>query len=152
MIKQGTDEVRIQEKMKGFLQCCKAAGLKITPQRLAVYRYLLQTQEHPSAEMLHRQLRTEHPNISLDTVNRTLLTLAEMGVAFVVEGTGEPKRFDADTRNHQHFRCLQCKRVVDFHHAPFDDVPVPQALQQGFQVKRKTVYFEGICDHCGAAH
>jgi Fur family peroxide stress response transcriptional regulator len=131
-----------------FRARCREAGLKVTPQRLAIYRALLETHEHPSAEVLHRKLRPDYPGLSLDTVNRNLLTMAEMGVAFVVEGTGEPKRFDGNTDSHQHFRCVKCKRIVDFHHEPFDNVPVPESLTRGFRIQRKTVYFEGICDRC----
>lgn len=141
-------EDQVAAKVIDFQGRCRGAGLKLTPQRLAVYRALLASAEHPSAEALHRQLRPDHPSLSLDTVNRTLLTLAEIGAAYVVEGTGEPKRFDANTASHQHFRCVRCKRIVDFHHEPFDNVPVPEDLQQGFRVLRKTVYFEGICDRC----
>lgn len=142
------DQTVLETKMAAFQTRCRAAGLKLTPQRLAIYHALLETDEHPSAEGLYRQLRPEHPSLSLDTVNRNLLTLAAMGVAFVVEGTGEPKRFDANTAAHQHFRCVKCKRIVDFHHEPFDNVPVPEPLAQGFRIQRKTVYFEGICDQC----
>jgi len=141
---------QMEAKLTAFQTRCRAAGLKLTPQRLAVYRALLEASDHPGAEALHRRLRTRHPSLSLDTVNRTLLTLADIGAAFVVEGTGEPKRFDANTAAHQHFRCVKCKRIIDFHHEPFDNVPVPESLSQGFRIQRKTVYFEGICDQCNS--
>jgi len=126
----------------------KRAGLKMTPQRLAVYEYLLGSQEHPCAETVFRDLRPTFPTISLDTVNRTLLTLSRVGAAFVVEGTGDAKRFDANLDNHQHFKCIKCKRIIDFHHGPFDNVPVPSCIGEKFTVLRKTVYFEGLCDQC----
>jgi Fur family peroxide stress response transcriptional regulator len=75
---------------------CREAGLKITPQRLAVYKVLLGSAEHPSAEAVFRKAREVLPNISLDTVNRTLLTLSEIGAALVVEGSGDAKRFDGN--------------------------------------------------------
>ena len=88
------------------------------------------------------------PNISLDTVNRTLLTLTRIGVAFVVEGSGDVKRFDAGLEKHQHFKCNKCKKIIDFHHKPFDDIPVPKNISRKFTVLRQTVYLEGICDSC----
>lgn len=131
-----------------FQNCCRQAGLKITPQRIAIYKALVESKEHPSADMLHRKVKEILPNISLDTVNRTLLTLAEIGAAFIVEGSGDVKRFDGGMHNHQHFKCIKCKRIIDFHHKPFDDIPVPPELERKFIIQRKTVYFEGICDHC----
>jgi len=127
---------------------CHAQGLKVTPQRIAIYRALVDTDEHPSAEALHRKVREVFPRVSLDTVNRTLLTLAEIDAATVVEGSGDAKRFDGKSEKHQHFKCVKCKRIVDFHHKAFDRIKVPADISKRFTVLRKTVYFEGICDVC----
>lgn len=136
----------VQEKMDAFRAKCRQAGLKITPQRMAVYKTLAESKKHPSAEAVLQQVRKVMPNISLDTVSRTLLTLADIGAAFIVEGSGEPKRFDAGMENHQHFKCVKCKRIIDFHHAPFDNIKVPANIGKKFVVLKKTVYLEGICD------
>ncbi len=137
------------ETLKGK---CRATGLKITPQRMAIYTELIKTDEHPSAEKLYRKVRKIFPNISLDTVNRTLLTLSEIGGAFVVEGSGDPKRFDGNLKTHQHFRCIKCKRILDFHHEPFDNIKLPADIGKKFTVLRKTVYLEGICNLCRKKH
>jgi Fur family peroxide stress response transcriptional regulator len=137
----------VSRKMADFERLCRDNGLRVTPQRLAIYRLLIMTDEHPSAEWVFRRVRQEYPSISFDTVNRTLLTLARIGAAFVVEGSGEAKRFDGGRDSHQHFRCVRCRRIVDFHHEPFDDIEVPDAIGR-FTVLRKSVYFEGICDCC----
>jgi Fur family peroxide stress response transcriptional regulator len=137
-----------QEKMDTFQIRCRKAGLKVTPQRVAVYKALIESKEHPSADVLWRKLRKTFPNISLDTVNRTLLTLAEIGAAFVVEGSGDVKRFDGCLENHQHFKCLKCKKIIDFHHKPFDSIAVPKSISEKYTVLKKTVYLEGICDSC----
>ena len=134
--------------MDAFQTKCRAAGLRVTPQRTTVYQQLVKSKEHPSADMLYRRVRKTLPNISLDTVNRTLLTLAEIGAAFIVEGSGDAKRFDGQLNNHQHFKCIKCKRIIDFYHKPFDNIQVPAGIKEKFRVLRKTVYLEGICDAC----
>lgn len=134
--------------MRTFTANCRGVGLKVTPQRMAVYKALVETVEHPSAEMVFRKVRKTFPSISLDTVNRTLLTLSNMGVAFVIEGSGDAKRFDANLKIHQHFRCVKCRKIIDFHHEPFDQIEVPSNLNTQFTVLRKTVYMEGLCDKC----
>ncbi|MCF7974207.1 MAG: transcriptional repressor [Phycisphaerae bacterium] len=144
----GIQSTDIKNKLHAFCVQCKNAGLKMTPQRLAIYKYLLETVEHPSADTVFRNVRHTLPNISLDTVNRTLLTLNRIGAAFVVEGTGDVKRFDANLEDHQHFKCLNCKRIIDFHHAPFDNVEIPTCIKDQFTILRKTVYFEGLCKDC----
>jgi Fur family peroxide stress response transcriptional regulator len=93
-------------------------------------------------------MRKTFPTISLDTVNRTLLTLSKIGAAFIVEGSGDVKRFDGGMESHQHFRCTQCRRIIDFHHAPFDSIAIPPELADSFLIVRSTVYLEGICRYC----
>ena len=76
------------------------------------------------------------------------MTLYEMGVANIVEGSGDARRYDAGMDEHQHFRCIKCKRIIDFHHKPFDDIKLPASINKKFKILRKTVYLEGICDQC----
>ncbi len=47
-----------------FIQNCRRNGLKITPQRTAVYKTLIESKEHPSAEMVLGQVRRLFPGIS----------------------------------------------------------------------------------------
>jgi Fur family peroxide stress response transcriptional regulator len=143
---------RESEKLKAGVEFlkdrCRAKGLKVTPQRVAIYTELMKTSEHPSAERLYKKVRKVFPNISLDTVNRTLLTLNDIGVAFVVEGSGDPKRYDGNLESHQHFKCVKCRRIFDFHHKSFDNINVPAEIRKKFTVLRKSVYLEGLCDLC----
>ena len=141
-------QAELAKKTGWFAELCKKKGLKVTPQRIAIYRELIKTDEHPSAEMLHAKVRRIYANISLDTVNRTLLTLNEIGAAKIVEGSGDARRFDGDMEKHHHFKCVQCKRIVDFEHEPFDNINVPAEIEGRFVVLRKSVYLEGICDLC----
>jgi Fur family peroxide stress response transcriptional regulator len=138
----------LKKKLDAFRVKCSQTGLKVTPQRVAVYKALIESKQHPSAEMVFRKLRKIFPSISLDTVNRTLITLSKIGLAYVVEGSGEPKRFEGNLQAHQHFKCVKCKRIIDFRHEPFDNIEIPACIKQKFTVLRKTVYFEGYCDLC----
>jgi Fur family peroxide stress response transcriptional regulator len=135
-------------KLRSFEGRCRQNGFKVTPQRVAVYKALISTDTHPTAEQVHKMVRQDISSISLDTVNRTLLTLAEIGAAFQVEGTGQPRRFDGGLEGHQHFSCIKCGKIVDFHYEPFDNIEIPAHLHGQFQIMRKTVYLEGICQSC----
>jgi Fur family peroxide stress response transcriptional regulator len=145
---ENTKNIDMDAKLTSFEERCHQNGLKITPQRVAVYKALINTDTHPTAEEVHKMVREDIHNISLDTVNRTLLTLAEIGAAFQVEGTGQPRRFDGGLEDHQHFRCIKCSKVIDFHYEPFDNIEIPKHLQGQFEIMRKTVYLEGICGSC----
>lgn len=134
-------------KLISFHDRCREAGLKMTPQRLAVYKALIQTDTHPTSEDVYQAVRQEMPNISPDTVNRTLQTLSEIGAAFVVEGTGQPRRYDGGMEDHQHFRCIKCGKIIDFHYEPYDNIETPAHIGD-FKVLRKSVYLEGYCKDC----
>ena len=145
-IKINTND-QLKDKLDAFQVRCCEARLKVTPQRVAVYKVLIQTDEHPSTEMVFQTVKRQFPNISLDTVNRTLLTLNEIGAAFIVEGSGDAKRFDGNLGQHQHFKCLKCKSIVDLYIDPISEINVPASLKN-CTILKKTVYFEGICDSC----
>lgn len=136
------------DKIEIFYNLCREKQLKITPQRIEVYKALMASDEHPSAETVYEKVKKILPNISLDTVNRTLNTLSLIGAAFVVEGSGDVKRFDGNLDNHQHFKCVNCKKIFDFKHNAFENIEVPQELRHKFKVLRATVYIEGLCLPC----
>lgn len=142
-----TGKSKIQDR---FERLCRSAGLKVTPQRLVVYKALSESVDHPSADSVYRRVKNDMPNISFDTVNRTLLKLAEVGAAFIVEGSGDVKRFDGNMDSHQHFKCVKCKKIFDFHYKPFDDIELPAVIENKFKILRKTVYLEGLCSDCNA--
>ncbi len=132
-----------------FRKKCKENKLKITPQRIVIYRELLNSKDHPNAEVLYRRVKKIIPDISLDTVNRTLLTFSKIGLVKNVEGYGEPRRYDPDVKKHHHFRCLNCNSIIDFYHKPYDDIMVPGDIEKRFTVTNKKVLLEGYCDKCG---
>lgn len=137
--------------MKVFLDKCKEHNLKMTPQRLSIYKELSKSKDHPHADVIFRKVRKTFPSISFDTVNRTVLTFAKIGLVNIVEGYGDPKRFDPNTDSHHHFRCMQCNKIKDFHSKAFDDLRVPEEIKRQFVVLRKRVCVEGLCEQCQKA-
>ena len=126
----------------------KQAGLKMTPQRLATYRVLLGSRDHPYANSIYRKVRRIFSHISFDTVNRTLSTFSKMGIVRVVEGRGDPRRFDPNPRNHHHFRCMKCNTIIDFANDSWDRLRVPPGIEKQHAVLSKKVLLEGICNKC----
>jgi Fur family transcriptional regulator, peroxide stress response regulator len=93
----------------------EAAGLRCTPQRLAVYDQLSRELRHPTAEDVFHAVRLTIPKISLATVYKALEALVEIGAATrltVADGTGSA-RYDARSEEHYHFRCLNTGSVYD---------------------------------------
>ena len=134
--------------MESFSKTCRENNLKITPQRTAIYKELLKAKDHPSADMLYKRVKKVFPNISFDTVYRTLLSFSEIGLADLVEGYGEPKRFDPNTHDHHHFRCMKCGKIKDLKIALKEDIEIPEEISKDITVLRKKIIIEGFCKDC----
>jgi len=142
------NKLDINTMMEIFYRRSKEYGLKITPQRTAIYQELLKAKDHPSADIIYKRIVKKIPNISFDTVNRTLVTFSKIGIASIVEGYGQPKRYDPDIRTHHHFRCIQCNSIIDFNNKEYDNITVPEELNRQFSVISKKVVLEGLCIKC----
>jgi Fur family peroxide stress response transcriptional regulator len=142
------DSTQKKEKLLVFENICRTHGLSITPQRTAIYKELISSSDHPSAMTIFKKVREYYSNISLDTVNRTLLKFQEIGLAKVVESTGSPKSFDPNLEPHHHFKCIKCGRITDFKDEIFDALEVPLTIKGKFVILNKVVHLEGICDKC----
>jgi Fur family peroxide stress response transcriptional regulator len=137
-----------EEKLHFFENACREYGLKVTPQRIAIYKEFISSQKHPSAVMIHKKMKIYFPHISLDTVNRTLLTFNKIHLAKIVEYSGDPKRFDPILERHHHFRCVKCGTIIDFYSDVYDALEIPSEFKQKYIVLDKRVHLEGICNRC----
>jgi Fur family peroxide stress response transcriptional regulator len=141
-------KMEIEQRVQEFIATCRSHQLKITPQRVAIFRALIQTRQHPTADMTFRTIQKEFPNISFDTVNRTLLTFVDIGVLDIVEVFGGPKRFDTDVGIHHHLHCMACGRIIDFEYDDYTHLEVPPAIAGKFKVISKRVVLKGLCEAC----
>jgi Fur family peroxide stress response transcriptional regulator len=134
--------------LEAFREKCRRRGISITPQRVAIYSILVDAKNHPTAEDVYEQVKGTFPDISIDTVYRTLSTFCDMGLVEEVEGYGEAKRYDPDVKPHHHFRCKRCKAIVDFQESSFDNLRIPAGISRKYNVANVKVVVEGLCDRC----
>ena len=139
-----------EEKTDEFVDICHEHGLKVTPQRVTIYREVINMDTHPTADAVYQIVKKEYPNISFDTVNRTLQTFAEIGLVDVMEVFGGAKRFDPNVDEHHHLHCIRCGQVIDFYNRTYDELDVPEEIQEEFTVLGKRVVLKGICRVCTA--
>ena len=140
-----------RDPLERFAERCRAAGLVLTPQRLAVFRQLVADRDHPTVEALHGALRRELPTLSLATVYKTLGTLARIGAVRRVSGGGAGSRWDAPQESHHHLVCIGCGGVTDVFDTRLDALtPRATALagRRGFAVSGHIVEIFGRCAAC----
>jgi Fur family transcriptional regulator, stress-responsive regulator len=122
-------------------------GLRVTPQRQAIFRLLHGNGRHPTVEALHDAARADMPTISLKTVYQTVHDLAAMGEVELLDlGTGRVRVDPNVEAPHQHLVCTRCGLVRD---VPLDVIPrLPARHKRGFAVDAVEVIFRGLCDNC----
>lgn len=122
--------------------------LKLTPQRIAVYKYLQSTFEHPSAESIYKALQPEYPTMSLATVYKALKTLVEVGLVNEINVGEGNFRYDANSSSHSHIQCMHCGKVEDLHGISFGDLNETAKNNSGYDILSNKIYFYGICPEC----
>lgn len=121
-------------------------GFKLTPQRLAILDFLEGNKQHPSADEIYAEVSKRFPTMSFATVYNTLEALKARGG--IAELTIDPskKRFDPDTRPHNHLICVKCKSIHDIH-ADYR-LKIPPAVKEEFEITGSRVEFFGVCPNC----
>ncbi len=122
--------------------------LKYSRQREAIKNFLMTRHDHPTADVVYSNVRTEFPNISLGTVYRNLTLLADLGEISRLRVGDGVDHFDADTHPHYHFVCNECGGVTDLETDGIDNVL--EAASRNFEglVQGHVTYFYGLCPHC----
>jgi Fur family transcriptional regulator, stress-responsive regulator len=123
-------------------------GLRVTPQRQAIFRLLHGDASHPTVEALYERARDDMPTISLKTVYQTVHDLEAMGeVELIHLGTGSV-RVDPNVEDaHHHLICTVCGKVRDVLVDVYE-LRLPARDRRGFTVADVEVHFRGVCDDC----
>jgi len=134
----------IQQKFRG-------CGLKSTPQRTAIYRALVHSTAHPTAEDLFAQVSPTYPMLSLNTVYYTLGVLRKAGLVQEVNIGHDRARFDANLSPHHHVICLGCQTILDVMDPRLNRLTSPSGLPKDFEITQYQVAFRGYCGPCRQA-
>jgi Fur family peroxide stress response transcriptional regulator len=137
-----------QKRMNHFKDGLKRSGVKLTHQRLEIFREVAKSGEHPDAETIFKGVRGRVPSISLDTVYRTLWLLLDLGLITTLGPPRERMRFDANMTSHHHFVCMKCGMTRDFYSEELDKLKIPSTVKTLGSVEMAQVEVKGICLRC----
>lgn len=142
------DSNTINKQLKIFEKACRKAGLKLTHQRREIFKELMSSTDHPSAETLYHRLKQRIPTISLDTIYRTLATFNIHGMAQKVETVYSQARFEVTYKHHHHLICKKCNEIIDFFWPLIERSSLPAAIKAWGKIDNKNVIVHGICNKC----
>ena len=138
----------IKKKLDAFGEACRGAGLRLTHQRLEIFRELAEATDHPSPEIIYKRLKRRLPTISLDTIYRTLSTLEKYNLIKRVQTMENQARFEAGMEQHHHLICRNCREIIDFKWENFDTSNLPADVFNWGRIENKNVVLYGLCKKC----
>ncbi|MEB2309705.1 MAG: transcriptional repressor [Candidatus Brocadia sapporoensis] len=122
--------------------------MKITPQRLMIFKVLENNTSHPSAENVYKKVREIYPSVSFTTIYKTLETLRELGEVkeFIIDNNR--KHYDPNTNTHHHIICSSCKKILDVFEDFSSYIKLPDVIKKDYTVSGFQIFFHGICKEC----
>ena len=135
------------QQIEQVIDTLREEGFRITPQRTAIVDYLLKTEDHPSAELIHRVVKRRYPMVSLSTIYKTLDLLKEKRLVNEIEVDGEA-RFDAHTDEHINLVCMNCGKIEDVDEELLRDIQNRVAKKSKYLILKSSFELLGYCSSC----
>ena len=127
----------------------RGRGAKITAQRIAILRQLEGRTDHPSADVLYKELAVDYPTMSVATVYSTAQLLAEAGLIKILSIDDKRGYFDPTTSTHGHFLCRDCGKLVDLEIEEEGLFKSASTSQNSIaQIENAEVFLYGLCTDC----
>ena len=138
-----------RKRFEIIIQKLRDSGCKITPQRLAIAKILGKSEDHPSVENIHVQIKKDFPTMSLATVYRNIVLIKSLGEVLELGFPDGSNRYDGNKPYpHPHVICIKCKRIVDPDLDSLDEMKKEVALETDFKILSHRLDFFGICSNC----
>ena len=125
----------------------RAHGLQVTFQRLAIYRLLHDSTEHPSVDDIYQKIQKRFPMISRGTVYKSLEKFRETGVVQKACTMTDVARYEAKTDSHHHMFCVKCQTIHDIAD-PIGENKLTLPEGHGFEILGHDVIVRGYCPEC----
>ncbi len=137
----------MRQQIQELVASLREEGFRITPQRLAIVDYVMNTEEHPSAEHIHKVVQKQYPMVSLSTVYKTLELLRKKRLLSEIDVNGE-SRFDPNTGEHVNLVCLNCGMVEDSDEDELKKIQNKIAKKSKYLIIRGSLDLYGYCNNC----
>lgn len=97
-------------------------GLKITPQRIAIFEAIYKLDSHPTVEEIFNHIRKENPNIAKGTVYKVMDALVENKLVQKVKTDKDVMRYDGVIKKHHHLYCPDSDIIEDYFDEELDEL------------------------------
>ncbi|MCZ6469098.1 MAG: Fur family transcriptional regulator [Candidatus Dadabacteria bacterium] len=138
-----------KDNLEKLIGLSKEKGLKLTPQRMVIFRILSESKQHVTVDQVYKRARVEYPMLSPATVYRNMEQMVETGLLTHLELSGASMRYDTNLDEHHHFVCSKCGKVTDVY---LDNIKYSldesrSALGKA-QINSLDLHLQGTCGEC----
>lgn len=128
-----------------------ARRLKCTPQRLAVFKVLEESETYLSINTIHKKVKDLLPGTGLATVYRSLETLVDLGLVVKVHLEDGCHSYAVAPEGHSHpIVCTECSKVIEFAECPLDKISEKLSKDTGIEIRNHFLQLFGRCRECSA--
>lgn len=137
------------DNLKKLINLSKEKGLKLTPQRMVIFRILSESNQHITVDKVYQKAREEYPMLSLATVYRNMEQMVDAGLLTQLDLGGTSMRYDTNLDEHHHFVCSKCGKVSDVYLDKINYKLDESRSQLGkAQINSLDLHLQGTCGEC----
>ena len=140
--------ISLENLESSIIKTFRNSGYRATPQRIAISKYILSSQQHPTAQKTYLEVKKEHPTVSLATIYTTIKILKDSGLIQELNMPQGQTRFDPNTYPHAHLLCLKCGSIRDWMDPIMPELVARVSDAANFTIIGSSLDLKGICDRC----
>lgn len=139
----------MEKEITDFIETMQLKKKRVTPQRIAIFKYLRSTDSHPTAQQIYTHVKEEFPTITLATVYKTLEMLEKIDKVRELGFYGDSTRFEANMNPHINLICIKCGKIVDLdENESLNHLKAKINYNSEFTITDQRVEFYGYCQKC----
>ncbi len=137
-------------ELKKFKRVLQEKNLKMTPQRVEVFKEVCDSDEHQEAEEIYLSLRQRDVHISRATVYRTMDILYQHDLVQRMDIGDGKWRYEhwLDCHQHDHLICIRCGTIVEFVNHQIEEIQQDVADKFNYELVRHVHQLFGLCKQC----
>ncbi len=129
-----------------YTEILRNKGLRSTPQRIEILKYLDENRTHPTLDELYTHIKNIHPSVSKMTIYNVTDSLVKNNIISSMRFVHSTElRVDFDAGTHFHFVCKKCNNIFDIDSVIDIDKIV---RKQGHHPDDYKVNIYGTCKKC----
>lgn len=138
-----------EEKLQRMVDSSHEKGLKLTPQRMAIFRILSESDKHLTADEVYQKAREDYPMLSAATVYRNMEQMVSSGLLSHLGRKGTAMKYDSNLEEHHHFICSHCRKVSDIYLGKVSyELDLEKSRLGDAKIEASELYLYGACEDC----